>query len=149
MSVIQPRAPCDIQTDGETIDRAIYLTPDIQHQPRPLLHQLQLRRTLNLGTSALGLPKDLRERLLDGLAHALRVTTNVHVSLASQDRVRHSGAFLPDEVLHVNLAAVGLVGWLAGECAVECELALELLGVLWPFFLVQEVLGRTTAAVEE
>lgn len=55
---------------------------------------------------------------------------------------------LPKQVLDVDLASIGLE-LLAREGSVQNKLALELLGVLVPFVLVEEVLVGATAAVEQ
>ena len=92
--------------------------------------------------------ENLRKHLLDLLAHVLRLTADVHISLAVEDRIRDVLPVFPDEVLHVDLASVGLVV-LAGEGDVDLEFALELPFVFGPFVLVEEVLVVPAAAVEE
>jgi hypothetical protein len=56
---------------------------------------------------------------------------------------------VPQKILDVDLAAVGLIGRLAGKCAVQAELALQLLGVLGPFLLIEEIFRRFATSVEE
>jgi len=123
-------------------------TPDIQHHPRALLEQLDLRRALNLSMAALGLTEDPRQNILDLLRHCLRVAADVDVALAIQDRIGDLSTIVPDKILHVDLAAVGTV-LLAGECDVHVKFTAELLLVLWPLLLVQEILVVAAAAVEQ
>ncbi len=122
--------------------------PYVKHQPRALLQQLDLRSALDLRRAALRLAEDLRQHLLDLLAHALRLAADIHVALPGEYRVRNVLAVFPQQVLHVDLAPVRLVV-LARERAVQLELALELRLVLRPLVLVQEVLVFMPAAVEQ
>jgi hypothetical protein len=141
-------APLLPPATNQSINTARRSTPDIEHQPRALLEQLHLSRALNLGRAALGLAEDARERVLDLLRHVLRVTANVHVALAGEDCVGDLRAVVPDEVLHVDLGAVGPVH-LPRERGVHRELSLQFVPVLGPFITVQEVLIVAPAAVEE
>jgi hypothetical protein len=129
-------------------EKTIHLTPNIQHQPRALFEKLELGGALYSGRSTLRLTKNPCEGIFDLLGHVLGLTADVDVALAIENGVRNVFPIVPDEVLDVDLAAVGLI-LLTGEGVVHDEFALEFLDVFWPFILVQEVLGGFAATVEE
>lgn len=125
------------------------LTPDVEHKSRTLLQQLQLSGTFYLRRPTFRLSKNLGEDVLDGFGHALCVATNIYVAFAVENGIGDISTVVPKHVLDIDLAAVRLVRRLTGECTVKCEFALEFLRILRPFFLIEEVFRRFTAAVKE
>ena len=83
------------------------LTPNIQKHPTPLLHMLNLRMP-SLDVPALRLAQYPRKDVLHSLAHALRVTADVHVPLRVPDHLLDLLPVLPEQILHVDLAPIRL-----------------------------------------
>jgi hypothetical protein len=73
----------------------------------PLLQQLELFRTLDLGRSSLGFSEHSHQLLFDTVCHVLGVSTDVDVSPFLQDEGDELVSSVPKEILDVDFTCSG------------------------------------------